>query len=182
MLDSAERMITPVLSDGEKLLWSGRPRRLFSLQPSDYIRLVLSAVLMVVFFGLFSDIHWDPDASLDRYLVPIFFFLVALTIGLATPIHGALLRARTVYGLTDRRAIIVAGSDVTSVPIADWEDFDYDLNADGSGTITFGPRPDDMTGALSRYPPPPPPAFQSIDNVAQVYELMQDPRAKEQGT
>jgi hypothetical protein len=186
MLDSAERVITPVLSDGEKLLWSGRPRGGVLFRSSDVFAIPFS--LLWCGFAVF----WET--TVVRGGAPYFFalwgvpfVLVGLYVTVGRFLYDAWSRSNTYYGLTDQRAIIVKrlfSNNVQSVSLRVLDNVDFSLRDDGSGTITFGqPRiAADWFGFGNRYGQAPPPAFEAIPNASSVNGMVQAALANAQGT
>ena len=87
-------------------------------------------------------------------------------------------RAKTFYGVTNERVIIISGlfsKQVKSLNLRTLMDVSLSERSDGSGTISFGPSyptgrwvPSGWPGA-SRYAPP---AFEMIDEAKSVYETI----------
>jgi hypothetical protein len=181
MLDFAERTITPLLSPGEKLLWSGKPHRGVLLRKYDWVVIPVSIGWCLVAVGILPGL-WGQ--SLESDCIVLAFALVGAYFLIGRFAFDALVRANTTYGLTDQRAIILRrlfSDDVISVSMRSWSDFDFAASADGSGTITFGPPPG-MAPPGTRGSPPASPAFEAIDDAARVYGLVRDVQQKAQAT
>ena len=112
------------LDSGEKLLWAGRPAQ----------GIVLTRQ--------------------DGYLIPFGVLLVAaglrfIPMGIYILIVGRLFaelwyRSRLIYGVTDRRAIIISGlrrRSVQSIYLSSLSALTLEERRDGSGTIYFGDQP-----------------------------------------
>jgi len=187
MSGEGEKAVSSELSPGERLLWSGRPRTGLRLVSADAFIIPIS----VLWCGF--AVFWAEGAL--KTAVPVFasFGLVFVAAGLyfvfGRFITDAVRRRNTVYGLTDRRAIIVSGvftRQIRSIDCHVFENVTMSERADHSGTISFG-RPEGpnawafgMLGpawpGTARYLPP---AFEMIENVRSVWEKI--PRAARPG-
>jgi hypothetical protein len=121
MTQTDEARIGEELRPGEKLLWSGRPQRGFLFHPAS-ILLIISLLLIVgLIYGLIT-LHGIPQAiriieivtaaARQRFTTTgliagllVLFGLVAIWGFVFYPLQ----RRRTVYALTDQRAIIIPG-------------------------------------------------------------------------
>ena len=174
----ATAVLQPELGSGEKLLWSGRPQQGLRLRASDALLIPFSLM-----WGGFA-IFWEYSALQTG---PLFFALwgipfvgVGLYLIAGRFFVDAWQRARTHYGLTNQRVLIVAGlrsRQVTSLPLRTLADVSLQERSDRSGTIQFGhvPAPYGWM-ARSGWPGPGrhlPPAFELIENVRSVYTQLQ---------
>ena len=179
------------LSHGEKLLWSGRPSRGFRLQAADGLLIPFG----VFWTGFTIDWEWTAiryGAPFPFALFGIPFVLVGLYLVFGRFVVEARRRARTFYGLTDRRAIIVrSGSrrDVTAISLHQLSGVRLREGRNRRGTIVlgsantpFGGIPDWFAGSgwpgMARYLPP---SFEEIEDVRQVYGLLQESQHAEVG-
>ena len=165
------------LSSGERLIWSGRPRRGLRLRPSDMF--VIPFTLVWCGFAIFWEVSviskgapfffiiWGvPFVGIGFYFVFGRFFVDART------------RERTFYGITNERIIIVTGlfsRQTKSLALRTLTDISLTEIADGSGTITFGA----VHPMAQRIPAGWPgagqyavPAFDMIDRAKDVYDLI----------
>jgi hypothetical protein len=130
------------LSSDEKLLWSGRPRQGLRLRPSDAFAIPFSLVWCG--FAIF----WE--ASVFKGNAPFFFMLwgvpfvlIGLYVVFGRFFVDARTRARTYYGVTSERIIIVSGlfsRQIKSLSLRTLTDVSLTERGDGSGSITFGPQ------------------------------------------
>jgi hypothetical protein len=156
------------------LLWSGRPRQGVFLRPADAYLIPFSLM-----WGGFA-IFWEYSVLSSK--APFFFgiwgipfVLVGLYLIAGRFFADARQRAKTFYGLTNQRVIIVSGlfsRAVKSMQLRTLSDVSLSERADGSGTITFGPTAPWWSGSAgwpgsARYAPP---AFDSITGAREVYE------------
>jgi hypothetical protein len=178
---TAQRKFERFLEPGEKLLWSGRPATGLRLRPSDAVRIP---------FGLFfcgAVVHMVSTTSASGgwqffHLWALFFAAIALYLVVGRFFVDAHRRSTMLYGLTDRRALIVSGAmsqTVSSVYLSTIEDATLSERASGEGSIR-------LTWPASRYwlsdgglwvgGADRGYSFEFIRNPAQVYSLIQ--RAK----
>jgi hypothetical protein len=137
---TAELEVSRRLESGESLLWTGAPRRGLLLRPADAFLIPFSLVWCG--FAIF----WEASA-LEINGPPFFavfglpFVLVGLYLVVGRFFADARRRARTCYGLTDRRVIIVSGllsRTTNSLLLENLPEVSVNERADGSGTVTFG--------------------------------------------
>jgi Bacterial PH domain len=129
-----------VLDSGESLLWSGAPPRGLLLRAGDLFMIPFSLL-----WGGFA-IFWEASV-LRSNAPPIFslfgvpFVLIGLYMIFGRFFVDAAMRARTFYGLTNRRAIIISGlfsRTTNSLPLRTLSDTSLRERSDGSGTILLG--------------------------------------------
>lgn len=176
MLDDASSAFRDELSPGERLLWSGRPQQGLMLRGSDALLIPFSLL-----WGGFA-VFWE--ASAVRGGAPFFFklwgipfVLVGLYITVGRFLFDAWQRARTLYAVTDQRALILSGlftRNVRSLGVKSLSDINFSSGRDGKGTITLGPT--NPLGAwntswpgMNRHAAP---TFEMIDDARRVYELL----------
>ncbi len=125
------------LESGERIMWLQQP------QPWVFIRAALPAVLFAIPWTAFA-VFWMHGASAGGTGFMLFglpFVLVGLGM-LASPLWGLRLAKRTVYVVTDRRAIVFVGGLSTAVRSFDAEELDgytKNMRAGGAGDLIFGP-------------------------------------------
>lgn len=145
-----EFTLTAGLARDERLLRSGRPRQGLA---SGSRALVVCAGAVLLVGGLFW--LWqgrivgridagDPNGRLvlTVRMIQALTLLVPVLILAAPLVLDFMVRRRTVYGLTNRRVVIVGGLDgrrVTSLPLVALSEISLDVDDGGSGTIGFGP-------------------------------------------
>lgn len=137
---SAELEISRHLESGESLIWSGVPRQGLLFRASDAFLIPFS----VLWCGFI--IFWEA-AVLAGGGPPFFalfgipFVLVGLHLVVGRFFLDSRIRAKTLYGLTSRRVIIISGlfSRTThSLPLRTLNDISVQERADRSGTVMFG--------------------------------------------
>ena len=135
------------LDAGERVLWSGQPRQGVFLRASD-----AGAIPFSLLWGGFS-FFWEGTVLWSLFhggrrphgpmawLFPIWgvpFVLIGMHIMVGRFFVDAWRRRRTWYAVTDRRALIVAGSRTLSFDLRTIGQIDLQRHRDGTGTITFG--------------------------------------------
>jgi Bacterial PH domain len=177
MWNDPASIISRELSSGERLLWSGQPRRGIRLRPSDAFMIPFS--LLWCGFAVFWEVSVAAKGAPSFFVLwGIPFVLVGLYIVFGRFIVDAWTRDRTFYGITSERIIIVTGlssRQTKSLQLRTLSDISLAERADGSGTITFGPQhpmahriPAGWPGA-GQYAAP---AFDMIERAKETYELI----------
>ena len=178
MRNNAASEIERELSPGERLLWSGQPRRGIRLRSSDAF-VIPSSLLWCGFAIFWESSVFNKGGPLLFMLWGIPFVLFGLYFVFGRFIVDARMRERTFYGITSERIIIVSGlfsRQTKSLQLRTLSDISLTKRADGSGTITLGPQnpmaqrlPAGWPGAYS----PAAPAFDLIDHAKETYDLIQ---------
>ena len=134
------QQLQPYLNQSERLLWVGKPKTGIVFRPPDLF--VIPFSLLWCGFAVF----WVYTAQRIGGAFGLFgipFVLAGLYFVFGRFIADAVLRAGTVYGLTEDRILIRTGlfsKSLQSVNIKALTDFQYTEKKDGSGTITLGPK------------------------------------------
>jgi hypothetical protein len=185
MWDDAASIIEQQLSAGERLLWSGQPRGGVRLHAAD-----IFAIPFSVFWCGFA-IFWVVMAMQPMKhggggpattIFPLFglpFVAVGLYMVFGRFIVDARIRAKTFYGVTSDRVILISGlfsRRTKSLNLRTISDLSLTERADGSGTITFGPAlpfGQFFSGAswpgASQFSPP---MFEMIEQAREVYDII----------
>ena len=127
---AVEYELRPHLNSGEKLLWAGRPAQGIVLTRQDGYLIPFGVLLVAA--GL-------------RF-IPMVIYIVIVGRLLANLWY----RSRLIYGVTDRRAIILSGMrrrSVQSIYLSSLSALTLEERRDGSGTIYFGDPPSYLRGA-----------------------------------
>jgi hypothetical protein len=184
MLNSPASAIEQELSSGERLVWSGQPRRGIRLRASDAFVIPFSILWCgFAIFWEFMALTAAPKAPGPMAIVfPLFgvpFVIVGLYFVFGRFIVDARARERTFYGITNERIIIVTGlfgRRTKSLNLRTLSDISLTERRDGGGTITFGPShpfgqwfPSVSWPGAGQYSLP---AFDMIDRAKEVYDLI----------
>jgi hypothetical protein len=187
--DALQRQLHDELEAGERLLWSGFPRQGLMLRSEDTFLIPFSLL-----WGGFA-IFWEysvlagerdvPDQFnlWDRFFVlwGIPFVLIGLHFMFGRFLTDAMRRARTIYAVTDRRAILLTnffGHNARSISLAGLNEINLSKEPNGRGTITFGPAnyvygargwPSTIRNTA--------PAFDSIARAEDVLKIIRDAQA-----
>ncbi|NPA27139.1 MAG: PH domain-containing protein [Chloroflexi bacterium] len=178
------------LDSGERLLWVGQPKPGIWLRPSDGFRFAFGLVWLC--FSLF----WEASALAMAFqakakgqgdfvvwIFPLFglpFVLIGLYWVVGQFWMDAWRRARTCYGVTDRRILILSpslwkGRILKSLDLASLGEITLHERGDGYGTILFGSEMPWFTqyhywwGIPFRYTVP---QFENIPEARRVYNLI----------
>jgi hypothetical protein len=168
------------LSPGERVLWMG--------QPIGGLRFTASDVFLVPFsllWGAFA-VFWElrvmrSDAPLGFRLWSIPFVLVGLYLIVGRFFYDAWRRSRTLYALTNQRAIIIDGEvhqRLGSLALGSLPEISIKDERAGRGTMTFGSTTFPFwwfgrlgwTGTGHQAAP----AFESVENARLVHELIRN--------
>jgi hypothetical protein len=174
---SLESALASYLDRDEHLLWSGQPRHGLCFRAQDALLIPFSLL-----WGGFA-VFWEMSvivsgAPFDFILWGIPFVLVGCYIVFGRFFVDAHNRARTFYGVTNERILIVSGTftqKVKSLQLRTLTDVSMTQRGDGSGTITFGPIQfaSTFTGTSwpgsGRYGPP---CFDLIEQVREAYDII----------
>lgn len=180
MWNEQKQILQSQLAPDERLLWFGQPRGGILFRPADAFQIPLSLM-----WGGFA-IFWE--ASVVMTGAPFFFklwgipfVLVGLYINFGRFFVDAKQRAKTYYGVTNERVIIVSGlfsRRVKSLNLRTLTDITLDEKANGSGTITFGGTSatpwwsNGMT--FPGWGPQPAPNFEMIQGAKGIYETIRN--------
>lgn len=118
----------------------------------------------------------DAPVYVILWAIPI--NVVVFYVVLGRFILDARARAKTFYGITNERIIIIKGRfsrEVKSLSLRTLADVSLSERGDGSGSIAFGPlHPMGYWARGSRYDPP---AFDMIEQARSVYEIIRQAQA-----
>ena len=180
------------LESGERLLWSGKPVQGLKLRSNDIFLIPFS--LLWCGFAIFWEImvvtvllvngEGEPLPVGIQIIFPLFglfFVIVGLYIVFGRFFVDVRQRARTFYGVTDDRIIIVSGlfsRKLKSLDLRTLSDLSMTQKGNGAGSITFGPtHPFAAFFGGAAWPGAgmyAPPSFDLIPNVAEVYNIIRD--------
>ena len=172
MIDnSAQTALLRELTAGEHLLWTGMPRQGMLFRAGDVILVPFSLL-----WGGFA-FFWEYNVVILNK-APFFFMLWGIPfvlIGIYL-IAGRFFvdsyqRSRTYYGVTDQRVLILSGisaRQVKAISLQNLNETSLTERSDGSGDIAFG----------SMGPKYKAPTFELIDNVREVYNLIEKSKFK----
>lgn len=166
------------LDTGEALLWWGMPKRGILFRRRDLLLVPFSLL-----WGGFA-IFWESLAL--THGAPLFFALFGLpfvVIGLyfigGRFVHDAWRRARTFYGVTPERVVIVSGDTVQSLSLRQLPETTLQEKSDGSGFLTFGSAALPFGGMANPWSGKPAvPTFEAIPDAGAVHDLIRRTQAQ----
>jgi hypothetical protein len=125
--------------EGEHLLWSGRPPRGILFRSDDFL-----AVPFSLLWGGFA-IFWEYSVVFSEKGAPLFFkiwgipfVLVGLYLIVGRFFVDAWQRRRTLYGITDKRVLILTGSKLASLNLGSLSKVSLRKRGSGGGVINLG--------------------------------------------
>ena len=173
-----ETELRPVLSNDEKLIWTGKPRTGVVLRQSDFFLIPFSLfwfgfiiiwIIMVAKGGFIFSLLGIPGVLVGVYLVFGRFILDAMK------------RKNTIYGISSNRVIIKSGilsREIQSVSIKNIPELNFKVKSDGSGTLYLSsPRYPFMNNEYKPWMRQPP-CLEFVENVQEVYNLLVQLQAK----
>jgi hypothetical protein len=142
MIDvDARQELARQLGPGERLLWAGRPRQGIFLRSADLLLIPFSLLWGgFAFFWEYSVATSNAPFFMSLWGIP--FVLIGVYFIVGRFFVDARQRARTFYGLTNERVLIVSGirrTTVRSLQLRSLSDVALSEWPDGTGTLTFGP-------------------------------------------
>lgn len=178
--DDLQQELRRELEADERLLWSGFPCQGVMFRGQDILMIPFSLM-----WGGFA-IFWEATAVIDN--TPLFFklwgipfVLVGLWLIAGRFFTEAWSRARTVYGVSSRRVLIISGlfrRQTRSLELLGLSEINISERPDGSGTITFGPNPGLMSLTMPRGWPGSSqylsPAFEGIARAREVLQIIRN--------
>ncbi|WP_051748560.1 hypothetical protein [Nevskia soli] len=183
-MNNCETELRPELGRGERLLWSGMPRQGLRFRQSD--------IFMVPFSLMWGGFAFFWEGAVTTKGAPFFFslwgmpfVLIGIYIIVGRFFVDSYLRARTYYGVTDQRVIILGGlmnREVKSISLQGLNEMLLTERGDRSGTITFGPTgPMAAAWAGTAWPGTSKklsPAFDLVEEVRRVYNIIRDAQSR----
>jgi len=193
MWEKPDSIIKEELGKSERLLWAGQPKQGVTFRGSDALMIPFS--LMWGGFAIFWEVMAlsmffvadEPPPVGVAIIFPLFglpFVLVGLYIIFGRFIVDSKRRAKTFYGLTDQRIIVVSGlfsRKIKSMNLRTLSDVSLSEKSDRTGTITFGPaHPMSAWFGNMSWPgmPQAGPSFEMIQDAKKVYEQLREAQSE----
>ena len=175
-----QQELTRELGSGEKLLWSGQPAAGIRFVPADLMMIPFS--LLWGGFALFWEytVLKSGTASWFFALWGIPFVLMGVYMIIGRFFFDAHRRARTAYGLTPERVIIISGvfsRETRSLPLKQLPEIAVSERSDGTGTIVFGTQSPLAPTWMGSWPGSArfkPAQFESIPRAREVFGRLRD--------
>lgn len=161
------------LLEGEELLWVGQPNPVGAAIGPTFLRDLSPLLIMGLFFGFFFTII-ATEVPMDEF--PARFMLLPFGIIMLTSLWPILARfmsaTRSVYAITDRRAIIINGGSVKSYGPDDIEFVERKMRGQNSGNLLFANEIHTSSSSRSNRVTSRPVGFLGIENVREVEAIM----------
>jgi hypothetical protein len=186
IFQSPDLVVGSQLDAGERLLWCGQPRGGIRLRGQDALLIPFS--LMWGGFACFwefmalSVVAKAPGPV--GIIFPLFglpFVIIGLYMIFGRFIADARGRARTFYGVTNERVIIISGifsRNTKSLQLRTLTDVSLTQRSDGSGSITFGPAHFTNFLTVAPYGSWPgrtaPPCFEMVERAKDVFDIIRN--------
>jgi hypothetical protein len=173
--ESPPDMLTAALEPNERLIWWDRPQRGLVLRSADAFLIPFSLVwVSIPSVGVLSSFRSNAPSPIS--LMPLLFVAIGLYLLVGRFFYDAWRRARTVYGLTNSRALIVQPSKCKSLDLEGINEINLKLQRNGRGSIIFGPEYGifDQRSGGAWGGAPAVPTFEFIGEAAQVYAAIRD--------
>lgn len=179
-----QQAFTAFLGSNESLQWAGRPQGGFLFRKSDALLIPFSLV-WGGFAAFWEFTVYNSDAPGFFLLFGSVFVLVGLYLIVGRFFFDIVRRSKTVYGLTNERALILAGvfgQSLKSVDLKSASEVSLQLSSDGRGTIVFG----SISGTQSMFynlswpgfGQSSFPMFELVEDPSHVYQLVQKAQGK----
>lgn len=177
MLTNDTHAFHDFLDRDEKLLWTGKPKSGFIFRKTD-IFIIPFSLFWCGFSAFWIFMAAKGSAVFALFGLPFLFIGIMLLFGRFFIEKKQ--REKTIYGITEDRIIIISGilsTKVNSVSLKNISNLEFTENADGSGSIHFGPKdprdPFGMMQGMTWMPGVKPvPALTNIENVRSAYRIL----------
>lgn len=180
---SIDREFGRYLDSGETILWRGQPKQGVRLQASDALMIPFS-----IMWGGFA-IYWEvmafnSGAPFFFRLWGVPFVLIGLYMMVGRFYGDAVIRKKTLYAVTSKRALIISGFFSRSLKSAELKTLatvEFSERSDRSGTIIFGHSQIPnflLNSGMPMSGKQLPPMFVGIDDAKSVYDKVRDAQKK----
>ena len=173
----ASALLQPTLDSDERLLWAGRPRQGLMLRASDTYRIPYSIVILC--FSLFFEYQvLTMEAPGGLAVWGALGIGSCLYFAVGRFFYDSYRRARTYYGVSDKRLLLKVRRKLTSLDFPEASQMELDLHSPPRGTITFGiPESAKLWFTEAWSGESEAPRFDSIDQAKQIHDLIRTQRS-----
>ena len=133
-----EAILDKYLSSNEKLLWVGKPKQGLLLSAGHYFILFVGAAMFIVPLNLFIEFVRNTSFSITSEMPMLVGPLIGFLLYWYVLIQLPRIRLTTIYGLTNKRVLILIGGKKFYFTDIKSSEVQYEQKRDLSGTITFG--------------------------------------------
>ncbi|EHQ25650.1 PH domain-containing protein [Mucilaginibacter paludis] len=169
----AEKQLGPELIGNEKLVWAGRPKKGIVFRAIDIFIIPFSAIWLGGFIWMTTSSNDFNSMPFRLFQIP--FYAAGLFMLFGRFIWDSMMRANTVYGLTENRVIIKSGifsTKTQSYYIKSIPQINIREKSEGRGTIELN-KGGFLSGVGMRGNwEPPIPQLELIENARDVYNTI----------
>jgi hypothetical protein len=178
-MDIPPALLTSALERGEKLIWWDQPQGSIVFRASDGFLIPFSIVwVSIPVVGAVSTLRGAAALSPQSFMV-VPFLVIGAYLLVGRFIYDAWRRGRTVYGLTDRRVLILRPSKQISVALDRIGEISLQERSSGCGSIVFGPSDfNRQTAWVAWGGEPAVPTFEFIADARNVYAAIRNAQEK----
>lgn len=179
-----EQYLVSQLDAGERVLWSGRPQQGLKLHPSDAVLIPFSLLWGgFAFFWEYQVVSHDAPLFFALWGIP--FVVIGVYLIAGRFFWDAKRRSRALYGVTDKRVILISGvrrRQVRSINLRTLTELAVTERSNGVGDIALGAAPwmwsrfagSGWPGIGSQLQP----TLESISQSRHVYETIRQAQSK----
>ncbi|MGC4102870.1 hypothetical protein [Ferruginibacter sp.] len=139
MQSLAAKNMEPYLEQDETLLWAGQPKKGIVFEPADILNIIF--VIALIIFTYFACHALAKISLLLAIVIAVIFGSICILLGFVRFFIDASLRSKTFYGLTNKRIIIKAPGNYTTVQSVYFSSkprIEFLPNIDDTSTIDIG--------------------------------------------
>ena len=178
-MDIPPALLTDALERGEKLIWWDQPQRGIVFRAIDGFLIPFSIVwVSIPGAGAVATLRGGVALSPQAFVLVLFLVVGAYLLA-GRFFYDAWRRRRTVYGLTDRRLLIVRPSKQISVELDRISEMSLQERSSGRGSIVFGPSGLNRQNGWGAWGGEPAvPTFEFIADARNVYAAIRNAQKK----
>jgi hypothetical protein len=178
-MDVPPALLTSALEKGEKLIWWDQPQGGIVFRAIDGFLIPFSIVwVSIPAAGAITTLRGASAVSPQSFMV-VPFLAIGAYILVGRFLYDAWRRGRTVYGLTDQRALILRPSKQISITLDHISEMSLQERGSGRGSIVFGPSGINRQNASGVWGGDPAvPTFEFIPDARNVYAAIRNAQKK----
>jgi len=177
-MDIPPAMLTSALERGEKLIWWGQPQGGIVFRAIDGLIIPFSILWISVPSAAAIAALRGASASPQAFMI-VPFLVIGVYLLVGRFFYDAWRRGRTIYGLTDRRVLILRPSKQISVDVDRIGEMSLQERSGGRGSIVFGPSGLNLQNSWAVWGGDPAvPTFEFIVDARNVYAAIRNTQKK----